>query len=167
MMKWILFLTLLLAATPSTSQAMSFLDKEHSDKLAKEAKKQQKIAKKYASTSRVKESTDANAGLSAYQLFLSPIQPGGSYLMTINPMNLYRSVRGLRMSPSQKQIEQMKLLEKYVDLLVADDEDIHALNSDPRPDKDYKVKLKALKASKRENYKAACLRQYASDYARP
>lgn len=153
MMKWILFLTLLLAATPSTSQAMSFLDKEHSDKLAKEAKKQQKIAKKYASTSRVKESTDANAGLSAYQLFLSPIQPGGSYLMTINPMNLYRSVRGLRMSPSQKQIEQMKLLEKYVEVQVDSDPDVVAFRNNPAPNKNWKAELKAMKEAKRVSYR--------------
>ena len=152
-MKWILFWTLLFAATPSTSQAMSFLDKEHSDKLKKEAKREA-ASKQSAPKQETSKSSDS---LTIYQLFLSPIQPGGSYLMTINPMNLYRSVRGLRMSPYRKQIEQMKLLEKYVEVQVDSDESIIAFRNNPAPNKNWKAELKAMKEVKRGEYRASLL----------
>lgn len=39
-------------------------------------------------------------------------------------------------------------LESYIDMKISTDEDIHALNDDPTPDKDYKTKLLNLKEQK-------------------
>lgn len=148
-MKTLFALTLFcLAILPiSTAHAMSFLDKEHAEKLKREAHTQPSTA--------VISSPDS---LTQLQLFASPIQPGGGKGLSINLVNTLRLI-----SPklAKKLTRGKSILDLWVETQVAADEDIAALNNDDRPDKDYKKKLAALKAQKKEYYTQRALEMAA------
>lgn len=126
--------------------AMSFLDKEHSEKLKREAHTQPSTA--------VISSPDS---LTPLQLFASPIQPGGKYGLGLNILNLARAV-----APNSKLVKKLdkgrSLIERYADMMVACDEDIRAMVNDDRPHeskaakKKWQEDLKALKEAKRLKY---------------
>lgn len=132
----------------STAHAMSFLDKEHAEKLKKEAHIQPSTA--------VISSPDS---LTPLQLFASPIQPGwGKLMMGVNVTNTLRLI-----SPklAKKLTLGKSIIDLWVETQVAADEDIAALNNDDRPDRDYKKKLAALKAQKKAYYTQRALEMAA------
>lgn len=83
--------------------------------------------------------------LTSIQLFTSPLQPGGKYMLGVNWMNVLRLVApkvAAKMDNARTPIERLAMI------FLECDEDIRALNADPRPDRDYKTKLLELKRKK-------------------
>jgi len=143
----IVSMLLLLAILPTSASAMSFLDKEHAEKLAKEAARTSGLPS--VTTEATSASTVASDGMNPLQLFASPLQPGGKGLQ-VNWMNVLR-VAAPKLA--KKLDKGRSLIDLWVETQVAADEEIRALNNDDRPDRDYKKKLKALKDRKREEYR--------------
>ncbi len=158
MWKPTLLLSLAFLFVHTSAHSMSFPTDQTWKKLKKEAKKEQRQkhskSKTSAGTDTIKRTESvgnaSDAGLTPIELFASPFQPGGSYLMTINPMNLYRLVTGRTLTLSERQI---KMLNAYVDMRVVSDPDIAELNDNPLPDRDYKAKLSRLKTEKAAYYR--------------
>lgn len=137
----LIMLTVLFVANQQSCYALSFLDAEHGKKLEREAKREQD-----------------HGSITGLELFRSPIQPGGSYGLSLNVMNLIRWI-----APNCKLVKKfdrgMSMLDLYVDNLVETDEEVIAFRNEPVGDNNWKVKLKALKDRKRVEYRASLLRQ--------
>ena len=148
-MRWII-LTMMCISTLNAN-ALSFLDKEHTKKLSKEAKKQKRVSVMDGPASPAAKSPfERDAGLTPLQLFTSPLQPsGGSLMCSLNWPNILRLVApnlAAKMDKGRSQID------RYVDNLVETDDDVVALRNDPALDDLWKFRLKCLKAEKRIQY---------------
>lgn len=145
-----LILAVLFSATlMNTANAMSFLDREHGEKLKKEATTAKEGLGSLGQKNLAQSVEPSIEQLSPLEMFASPIQPGGKGLQ-VNWMNVLR-VAAPKLA--KKLDKGRSLIDLWVETQVAADEEIAALNSDPRPDKDYKKKLKALKERKKAEYK--------------
>lgn len=87
------------------------------------------------------------------QLFVSPIQPGGSYGLTVNLGNLWKGL-------TKKYQDKTKLLDEYAKVLVEYDEELVRLRNDDRPEKGFWKRYKALKAEKLAQIKADLIARY-------
>ena len=138
-MKTLFALTLFcLAILPTSASAMSFLDKEHSQKLARE------------SCALEAQKQTGSGEMSPLQLFASPIQPSwGKLMMGVNVTNTLRLI-----SPklAKKLARGKSLIEQYVDNLVETDEEVVKFRNDDRPLRNWKMILRALKDEKRRKY---------------
>lgn len=142
-MRLFLILMLFYLAIPlSSANAMSFMTKEQGKRMAKEAK--------HVAMCQAQDTHGVIAGLTPLQLFQSPIQPGGRYLLGVNWMNVLQLV-----SPTlaAKLNKGFSAVDRYTANLVETDQDIRDLNADPTPDRNYKAKLMALKDSKCAEYR--------------
>lgn len=148
-------LLILLALCCQTSQAFSFPDETHMKKLSKEVKKQKRVSATAGPASHAeKNQSERDAGLTPLQLFTSPIQPGGRYMLGVNWMNVLQLV-----SPTlaAKLNKGLSAVDRYVEVLLDSDSDIVAFRNDPTPHRGWKTELKALKESKRAEYRAYVL----------
>ncbi len=127
-MRWILILFILASAT---TQAMS-LDFS-------------KLPKHQAQTDEV----------TPLQLFASPIQPGGSYGLTVNLANLWKGL-------TKKYQNKAKLLDEFAKVLVESDEELVALRNDDRPEKGFWKRYKEQKAAKLAAIKAELVQRYVT-----
>lgn len=142
-MRW-LILTMICISTLNAS-AMSFLDKEHSKKLAKEAK---------ATRSKSAQShIEAPCSLSPLQLFQSPIQPGGKYMLSGNLVNLLVLCLGEKHPLVRKITKGMSLVDRYAEVLLESDSDLIEFRNNPAPHRGWKIEYKALKDRKRAEYR--------------
>ncbi len=145
----ILILTVFISAQ---AHAMSFPTDQTWKKLKHEAKKEH---------STLRSGQDTVEGLTPLQLFTSPLQPGGSYMLNINWSNLWSWLRmksHKTLSQSQLLINKSALIERYAKVLVDCDDDVRALQDSPAFDNGWKAKLATLKAEKMVYYRAYIIR---------
>lgn len=110
----------------------------------------QKVLKKAADR-------DSNSSeMSGYDLFRSPIQPGGKWAINVNWGNVLKSLSG-------KMKNKMKLLEEYAAVLVESDPELIAMRNDDRPEKGFWKRYKALKAKKLAECKAELIERYTHE----
>lgn len=129
-----LLLTAILSTTNFTASAMSFPDAEHMKRLSTlEAEKPFEMR--------------------SLDLFRSPIQPGGSWGVTLAPQNILLQLKKLN--------SRLKMLNLYVATLVDSDDAVIALRNDPAPDANWKAKLRALEAETFERLKLEVIQEYA------
>jgi hypothetical protein len=121
---------------------------------SKEKSRQAKIAAALKQSAPKQETSNSSDSLSGFQLFTSPIQPGGSYGLSLNWMSILRYAAPKLAAKLDKG---RSLIELWVECQMVDDPEIHALNEDPRPMKDYRSTLSRLKAEKRVYYRALVL----------
>lgn len=82
---------------------------------------------------------DSSAELKQLDMVNSPIMPGGTLGLTLNPRKIWSG---------------NITKDKYIKMMLAADEDISKLNSNPTPSKHYREDLQDLKNRKRDYYAA-------------
>lgn len=150
----LILMTILFVSCCHTSHAFSFPDSEHMKKLTKEAKKEMRRTGTTAQHSTPDSHSQNESAITAIELFASPIQPGGKYMLGINWMNVLRLAAP---KLAAKMDKGRSLIDRYVDNLVESDPDVVAFRNDPKPNRNWKSELKALKEAKRLAYRASLL----------
>lgn len=115
----------------------------------------QKVLKKAADREK-SEMSITQTQVSGFDLFRSPIQPGGKWAINVNWGNVLKSLNGTMKN-------KMKLLEEYAAVLVESDPELIAMRNDDRPEKGFWKRYKALKAKKLAECKAELIERYTHE----